>query len=117
MYIQTLAQVLGYGGHSTRALVARGAVFVAFAPPGGEAARPLFGNTGGDPGSHHLFETVGTDGEELGAVVEDAVAYEVSPHTAADFLLLFEDRDAHARILEGTGSDEAGETGADDQAS
>lgn len=80
--------MLGDGGHAARALVAGVAVLVVLAARVGEAAGPLLGYAGGDPAFDHLLEAVGTDGEELGAVVEDAVVYEVRPHTAADLLFL-----------------------------
>src|SRR5215210_29309 len=104
--------MLGDGGHAARALVAGVAVFLVLAVRVGEATGPLLGYAGGDPAFDHLFKAVGADGEELGAVVEDAVVYEIRPHAAADFFFLFEDRDAPARVLEGAGGDEAGEAGA-----
>jgi hypothetical protein len=112
VYVEVLGQVLGDACHAARALVAGVAVFLVLAARIGEAAGPLLGYAGGDPAFHHLLEALAAHGEELGAVVEDAVVHEVSPHTSADFFFLLEDRDANARVLEGTGGDEAGEAGA-----
>src|SRR3712207_8185958 len=55
----------------------------------GESAGPDYGDTSGEPAVHHLLESFGADGEELGAVVEDAVLYAVRPHAAADLSFLF----------------------------
>src|SRR5215211_1453318 len=99
--------MLGDGGHAARALVARVAVFLVLAVCVRKTAGPLSGDIGGDPGSNHLFEAVGSYGEELGAVIEDAVLDEVGSHAAPDLLFLFEDCDAHARVLKGPGGDEA----------
>ena len=78
----------------------------------GKPTGPFFGYACRDPAFDHLFKAVRANGEELGAVVEDAVVQEIRPHAAADFLLLLEDRDAHARVLEGSGGDQTGEPGA-----
>jgi hypothetical protein len=105
--------VLGDGGHTTHTFVAGVAILVLLPGGVGEAAAPLFHNAGREPALHHLAEALPANGEELGAVVEDALIDAIGPHAAADLLFLFEDRDGDARILQGLGGDQAGEAGAD----